>query len=104
MLPDRPPAESRALKPVMDLPERKGEIRLRIGMHDGTEVTGDLVAVSAGYLSLMLRSDTIHHFPADEIRTVDLGERRPFRELLVLAGVAGATTAVLVAAAQVPFL
>lgn len=103
MLPQRPSPSSSALQRVLELPKGSHPPRLRVELFDGTVVEGDLIAVSPEHLSLLSSTDKLEYVPADQVRDLYLGERRSFRELLVLAGVACATTAILVAAAQVPY-
>ena len=104
MLPARRSALSHALTAVAQLQERDTEVRLRIGLQDGSVVDGFLISASAEHLSLRLTSAKARYIPADQIHSVHMATRRPFRELVPVSGVILGATAALVGFARIPVL
>jgi len=104
MLPVRRAALSHALTVVAQLEAREQAVRLRVGLQDGTVLDGDLISASTDHLSLRLPVAQARYVPADQICSVHLAHRRPFRELAVVAVGIVAATATLVASASVPLL
>ena len=100
MLPARRSALSNALTSLDQPRERGGEIRLRIGLLDGTVVDGFLISASADHLSLRLTSAQARYIPADQIRSLHMATRRPLRELAPVSLIILATTGAVIPLAR----
>jgi hypothetical protein len=95
MPPARHAALTHALMTLARLHGGDEEIRLRVGLHDGSVLDGFLVSASPEHLALRLPTAKAQYVPADQIRSVHVAQRRPFRELAaVVVLILGATAAV----------
>lgn len=104
MLPSRRADLSAAIRQVDELARSDAESRLRVVWRDGSVTEGLLVAHSDGHLSLQERGGQLVYVPTEEIGALYLATRRGGREFVVVAGVIVGVTAILVAAANVPYL
>jgi hypothetical protein len=104
MLPDRHSALTRALTALDHLQKADEEVRLRVGLPDGSVVDGFLLSAAADHLSLRLPSAKAQYIPADQIHSVHLARRRSFRELAPVSVIILGTTAAIAALYRVPGL
>lgn len=95
MLPTQRTTLSQSLADLVPATRADQEVRLRVGLQGGTVLEGVLISVSPQHLSLRLPDAQARLVPADEIHSIHLAVRRPFRELLVVTClILGCTTAV----------
>jgi hypothetical protein len=80
------------------------EREIRVTLLDGSVVEGIFAMHTAAHLSLEDRGEEMVYVPTEEIRTLELGIRRPVRELAVVTGIILGITALLVVESQIPFL
>jgi hypothetical protein len=92
MLPTRQEATSDALIRVDALRKLDRDVLLRVGLSDGTVHEGSLVSATPDDLAIRMKGSRIVNFPAEDIRSLALGQPRRFRKwTLIGLGVAGAS-------------
>jgi hypothetical protein len=104
MLPARHSALAHALTALDQLQQADEEIRLRVGLPDGSVVDGFLLSASADHLSLRLPSAKAQYIPADQIHSVHMAKRRSVRELAPVSVIILGTVAAIAALDRVPAL
>jgi hypothetical protein len=98
MLPTPWSGVSRALDELAPSAHTDTEVRLRVGLRNGTVVDGILLSASSDHVSLRLSDATAQLVAAGDISSLSIATRRPVREfLLVTILILAATTVVVVA-------
>ena len=102
MLPVRRDTLSRILISFAAGCEAGEELRIRVGLADGTRVTGVVLSTSADHVSLRVPPTQARYIPLDEIRLLQVAKPHRVREwALATVGIVGATAS-LVALAWIP--
>ena len=104
MLPARRQAISEALVAVTALRERDTEVRIRVGLANGSVADGFLLSATPLGVSLRMPHARAEHFPTEQIRSLHVATPRHGREwALAGVGIVGATAA-LVGLVSLPVL
>jgi hypothetical protein len=96
MLPTRRSVLAQSLEDLSPLARGDQELRLRVGLLDGTVVDGALLSASAQHVSLRLDGAQARLVPAADISSLHLAVRRPLREFVLVGGLIFTVTGVLV--------
>ncbi len=77
---------------------------MRVGLPDGSVIDGFLLSAASDHLSIRLPDARARYIPVDQICSVHLARRRPFRELVPVSGIIIGATTVLVGIGMLPAL